>query len=248
MVYGQRNKFFIVDYRNNFPIHYWQTRVAATIDTDSKKPKNTKSTPIDVYYLYIQLLEILFINLRCFTDKSENFLPTLFGSTGTTIKSVEQLKDDHAWREKLVQAVCKPQNKQELIRLSKLLEQISSDYLADREFLNGFKHGFRIQHGEPVTDISVETGPSSWERLGDIPQTIIYYSQILKGNESDIEERGISFHNKILVYRLRFAVWLLECTFGQVSKFKVRKPNSVEVEFMRTRKKIFHGRKSGSLT
>lgn len=157
-------KQFMFDYFKNIDFDYWEKRLNFSLDKILKlKRKKSKSYYlIDAYSIYLQLLEIFFVNTLILCAKEDGFLPILFTNNSNLREMIKQQFTDpkfiNWFMDNLVFGF---KDKTKINNYEKkrkehqqILKESVEDYLKDFEFLNSYKHGFRVQiRFDPVIGI-----------------------------------------------------------------------------------------------
>jgi hypothetical protein len=107
---------------------------------------------LELYSAYLQLLEILLTNIRIATNKSEA-LATLFIGNKELRGFFSQAQHDpsfYRWFLTNIDFAIKEKDqinryKDKFEEHEEVLHEVIKDYLADYEFLNAYKHGFRVR-------------------------------------------------------------------------------------------------------
>jgi hypothetical protein len=109
-----------------------------------------KQWSLELYSKYLQILEVLCINILVV---GFNNLDNLFISNQDLREDVLRFKSDNHLKEKFIdQAVFHIEQKQDIKNLEKrrelykrILDESLEDYIKDYDFLNAYKHGFRVE-------------------------------------------------------------------------------------------------------
>ena len=192
---------------------YWERRANYTTRRieSLKKEKSKHPYYLELYTDYIQLFEVVAINIRamlspqlfeCLFIRSEKLrekiaelFPDFLAKENPGVdKWVRGLVFHHAVFGKYV-----VNNAEQKIRKYKtMLKESAQDYLKDYQLLNAFKHGFRTQvSGESTLAISLDDPgkASSPHVVGQYSSSITYYS--LNSVEVDEKRIKVVFKNKI---------------------------------------------------
>jgi len=148
-------KKFMIDYFNNIDFDYWEKRLNFSLDKIHKLKKNKSKSYylIDVYSIYLQLLEIFFVNTLILSAGEGGFLSILFTGNFELREIIKKQFSDSQFikwfmdnfvfgfkdKTKINNYEKKRQNHEQI------LKEATEDYLKDFEFLNSYKHGFRVQ-------------------------------------------------------------------------------------------------------
>lgn len=145
---------FLRDYYSTRQYSIWFAKIkhsARRIDelkTESKRADYI----LELYSAYMQLLEILLTNIRIATNKSEA-LETLFIKNSELRKFFTHAQNDPSffrWFLTNIDFAIKEKDeinryKEKFEEHEEILREVIKDYLADYEFLNAYKHGFRVK-------------------------------------------------------------------------------------------------------
>ena len=158
-------KKFMFDYFNNIDFDYWEKRLnfALAKILKLKKDKSKSYYLIDIYSIYLQLLEIFFINTLILSAKEDGFLSILFtGNNNLREMMKKQFTDPKFINWLMDNLVFGFKDKTKINNYEKkrgehkqVLKESVEDYLKDFEFLNSYKHGYRVQvHFNPTIGIN----------------------------------------------------------------------------------------------
>jgi len=145
---------FLREYYSSKEYSVWLARIkhsARRIDT-LKRPTNRQPYILELYSVYLQLLEILLTNIKVGTDRREA-LTTLFIENSELRKFYSHARFDSKFYEWFLSnydfAI---KEKHKINRLKKkfaeheeVLREVIGDYLEDFDFLNAYKHGYRVK-------------------------------------------------------------------------------------------------------
>ena len=157
-------KQFMVNYFENIDFDYWEKRLNFSLDKILKLKRNKSKSYylIDIYSTYLQLLEIFFVNTLILSAKEEGFLPILFTSSGNLRRLIKKHFTDPKFINWFMDSLVFGYKDKKRIRdyekkhreHLQILKESVEDYLKDFEFLNSYKHGFRVQiQFDPVVGI-----------------------------------------------------------------------------------------------
>jgi len=148
-------KQFMVDYFKNIDFDYWEKRLNFSLDKILKLKKNKSKSyyVVDIYSIYLQLLEIFFINVLILSSREKGFLSILFINNTKLRKLIKEqfgnLKYQRWLMDKLVFGIKEKRSIKDYSKKREehlqVLKEGTKDYLKDYEFLNAYKHGYRIQ-------------------------------------------------------------------------------------------------------
>lgn len=165
-----------------------------------KNKKKQNRVVLDLYTLYLQATEILFINSYALSLPIDRFPSALF------IESVN-LRDyiNHNFAKtsklsgwffsKLIFSVIKDNpnthNKHNLY--TNLIKEVSKDYLDDFDLLNAYKHGYRINARHDKKILSLSVGNGQYFKLNESDSTITYFSKETRNGTPIILEHSLNF-------------------------------------------------------
>lgn len=135
-----------------------------------------KQWSIELYSKYLQVLEVLCINILVV---GSNNIGNLFISNRDLREDILRFKGDNPLKEKFIdQAIFHIEQKNDIKNFEKrkslyrrILNESLEDYIKDYEFLNAYKHGFRVET-KGQTKISIN-GFS----IGKYNATLTYFSK-----------------------------------------------------------------------
>lgn len=192
-------KRFMIDYFNNIDFDYWEKRLNFALDKIRKLKKNKSKSYflIDVFSIYLQLLEIFFVNTLILPAREDGFLPILFTSNSSLREMIKQQFTDpqfiNWFMDNLVfgfKDKTKIDNYEEKRRQhQQILKESVQDYLKDFDFLNSYKHGFRVQiRFDPVVGIKNTA-------LLKVDTELIYFNREHFNKEKDIVCKNLVMFN-----------------------------------------------------
>jgi hypothetical protein len=145
---------FLRDYYSSRDYSIWLARIkyAAKRLDELKTDGKRRGYILDLYSSYLQLTEILLTNIRIATTREKEILKTLFISNGDLRKFFAQAQYDPRFYQWFLTNFDFAIKEKEQINLYKqkfdeheeILKEVIKDYLADYEFLNAYKHGYRV--------------------------------------------------------------------------------------------------------
>lgn len=135
-----------------------------------------KQWSLELYSKYLQVLEVLSINILVV---GFNSLDNLFISNQDLRDDILRFKNDNLLKEKFIdQAVFHIEQKQNIKNFEKrrklykrILDESLEDYIKDYDFLNAYKHGFRVET-KGKSKISIDKVP-----LGKYNTTLTFFSK-----------------------------------------------------------------------
>lgn len=213
------------DYLLNFDAEFWANRIDAAVeDLEKSADKAVKATHLmNLYSLYLQSVEVFFINLFAIRKSGDSFISAIFISNKNLQHKIrkEQDKQYPEIRDFLKYYILpiliekrKNEDKatEELHRYQVILAEIIKDYIQDFELLNAYKHGFRVKFRSEKSSVSFSVGENKeLFKLADMDSTIEYLSrrtdQIRK--VQTITSSFTSFNEYRVVIKARLLGYLL---------------------------------------
>lgn len=207
------------DYLLNFDAEFWANRIdAAVVDLDKSSDKSAKAAHLmNLYSLYLQSVEVFFINLFAIRKSGDSFISAIFISNKSLqTKIKKEQKNHHSEIRDFLQYYILPilieKHKdesvagEELRRYQGILEEIVKDYLYDLDLLNAYKHGFRVKFRSENSSVGI--GPEGGEkmfRVADMDSTIEYLSRRTDSIEKTqtIMSSFVSFNEYRVVIKAR---------------------------------------------
>ncbi len=193
-------KPFVKEYFESIDFDYWEKRLNFCLDKLSNLKTDKAKSPyiVDLYSIYLQLLEIFFTNSFILSYGEDRFFDFLFVGNIELRNMVEAHVSDRRYLDWILDNLifgieAKNQiNDYERKRADHLniLKEAGKDYLDHYEFLNAFKHGYRV-HSGPGARLSV-----NGMTLVDVDSQLIYYSKRKIGKTNRIFRHRILFNHK----------------------------------------------------
>lgn len=203
----EATKQFMVEYFEDIKFEYWEDRLG-DIQNKYLKHKSQRKKQyalIDVYSLYVQLLEIFFINILIISAREKYFFGIIFRGTGAKFRRDIKLQflDEKFQTWFMENLVFGLKEKNEIrdydgkrqIYISMLIESVN-DYLENYNFLNAFKHGFRIASREDKL-LNETFGTDS---------LVIYYTK----ENNNIYENLACFNFKRIIQKCHFLLSMID--------------------------------------
>lgn len=236
-------KIFREDFYIQSDIEYWLYKIHK-INSDYNRYKSGKyksRATVDIYSVYIQLIEIFFINLNATSTSDEGFLPALFINNFQIKSEIEKIKDGKSERlniflDKNINPIEKFFAAGDPIILSNQMRlyrstfvEVINDYLNDFQFLNAFKHGFRVKFNSSDRKYTISLGEGRTFPLLETTATISYYSSSRnKEGQKIIYDHDLSFHpdrifgKSIFVYAMLHNLFEIRKSIGEQKPGKYR--------------------------
>jgi hypothetical protein len=203
-------KQFMFDYFNRINFNYWEKRASMTTEKLKRLKTLQAKSPyiIDYYSMYVQLLEILFINTLILSGQEQTFINYLFMDNQKLRVSIK----DNFNREEFLNwyldnYVFGLTNKQSINNYEEkrkqylaMLKEFYKDYMADYDFLNSFKHGYRVQasHKASVSINGIE--------ILNLDTALTYYKKI----NNVVYEMDIMLNHKRVGTKVYFLLSMLQ--------------------------------------
>jgi len=202
-------KTFMVDYYENIDFSYWNSRLN---DTEKKLDPLTSWDQkshyyIDLYIIYLQLLEIFCVNLLILSSRERGFLNFLFSrETNSHIRKYFNKPEYLDWiLENLIFGVVDKQQisnyEAKHSNYKEILTEVVGDYLEDINLLNSYKHGFRV-HTKELKSISI-----NGNTVMEFDVQFIYYD---RGKDKVIYENTIGIKHERTIIKCHFLLSMLE--------------------------------------
>lgn len=200
-------------YFENVDYSYWEDRLylAWKRYTTLKKPKNKAKYLVDIYSIYIQVTEIALINMYSLAARPGTFILSLsVGNKEIRNFAAKALKNT-AYLERFIKNFSpKDITQKELSEEISLLKECFKEYTTDFNFLNAFKHGFRVRSTHGQNSISLAVSPDKVFKIfeGD-SEVKYYYFKFEKGEPVSFNEDTITFNHQRIFGKTLFLITLL---------------------------------------
>lgn len=165
-----------------------------------KDKKKRDRVILEIYTLYIQSIELLFINSHALSVSIDRFPSALFINSPNLQKFIEDnfentTKYSTWFLTKIVFTVSKSKDdlKDRYGRYSNLLQEVAKDYLDDSDLLNAYKHGYRITARNDKSVLSIATSGGEHFKLNESDSTIVYFSKEKIDGSQTIVEHTLNF-------------------------------------------------------
>lgn len=196
------------DFYKDFDVEYWFRKISECHKSFQKykSPKFKARAVIEIYSIYIQLVEIFCINLNAVAGTKETFLPMLFVQNNEIREFVQNIVDKkdasieqflERYQKKIELFLCKNDTTKadEQLRLySVLFGEVMKDYVKDYDLLNAFKHGFRVNFKSADRNYQISIGSGQTFHLLSTTATISYYSSGRVNKRRLIYDNEVSFN------------------------------------------------------
>lgn len=214
---------WIEKYYKQIDFNIWQTKAYRAFSKIStyKRQKNKSPYVIDLFSTYIQVSEILLINLAAVLSGSDNgFIARLF-ITNKDLRDLikknlykNDVLDETLIKSILLDYVFSFNDKSQISNLEEkisiytlMIKESINDYFEYYEFLNAYKHGYRVQASGRIT-LTLKGGVNSQSlQIGDYNSSITYYS---KAGEIIIENIA-SFNYERIYQKITYVLNIMIC-------------------------------------
>lgn len=165
-----------------------------------KNKKKQNRVILEIYTIYIQSIELLFINSHALSVSVELFPSALFINFPNLQKFIEDnfksTTKYSAWfLTKIIFTVSKTKDdlKDRYSEYSNLLQEVAKDYLNDFDLLNAYKHGYRITARHDKSVLSIATSGGQHFKLDESDSTIVYFSKKKIDGSPTVIEHTLNF-------------------------------------------------------
>lgn len=205
----------IDDYIKNFSFDLWNKKATFCINKINKLKKDKSKIDYinEIYALYIQLIENFIIFLLVRWTKNTIFL---FKSSYEIQKQFNESKKDlFEWLIKEI-FIWVPKDKYISFRSRylQLLNEIIKDYTNDKDFLNSYKHWYRIKWNFFNSTLAIRPTWSTGDfiKLASSPHSISYLwlREDKKNKIKYIDEHSISFDSNYIYWKIIFITDLID--------------------------------------
>lgn len=216
-------KKFRADYYQNADFSHWLKKIdySAQRALALKRESLKKGYLLDIYSTYLQLAEILLINI--YANCEDGFAQRLFvgnldlrdyfAKNGQRPDFIRWflLGYDFGIKEKdTINNFEQKYNEHESI-----LGEVIEDYLKDYDLLNAYKHGYRVTSAAGTHNIAVSLGGSSSYQIGAFDTLLTYFTKenIKNGKKVigvDIYENTIMVNIRRVIIKATFMTAILE--------------------------------------
>lgn len=207
-------------YYEQIDYSYWQDRILtanrrySTLKTGKSKARHI----MDIYAIYIQLTEILLIHINSLRVPPQHFLHTLAVNNQEIREFGEKLLEPgssnylRGFVENFVYKIRGGSSTEKDLSFDvNLIKECITEYLKNYQFLNSYKHGYRVQSTHGANYLSIRSGDGPAFKLFEGNSQLTYYEVVRKkGALKTLSEISISFKNERIFGRALFLVTLLE--------------------------------------
>jgi hypothetical protein len=227
----------IIEFRKSYyqqiDYSYWQERLfqAWRRYNKLKRSDNKEKYIVEIYSIYIQVTEILLINMHSMSVPPDRFLSSLAIDNYEIRDFASQvLKNDRfvdGFTDNFVYKIRgeKQPDRKEMGRDKNILKECIKDYLDNYNFLNSYKHGFRVHSLHGNNYIAIGLSPTSMHKVVEGDSQITYYDmKKVKGRLKSISEVSITFnHMRIFGKTLYLIIYLMNVRLSQLAALGVKK-------------------------
>jgi len=154
---------------------------------------------LDLYTLYLQATEILFINSHSLSVTVDRFPSALFIDSFNLRKFIDEnfskTTELSSWLFKLIFSVLKENSgtNEKYNLYTNLIKEVAKDYLSDYDLLNAYKHGYRVKANHNQTTLSISVGNGQHFKLNDSDSTITYFSKETRDGVPIVLQHTLNF-------------------------------------------------------
>lgn len=182
-----------------------------------KDPVKIGREVFDLYYQYLQLLEMFFINAFALGRPEQSFPTAIFVDSGRlkTFIGDNFLKKTKYSGLFLANYILWPhddKSEKKVQNYENTLMECAKDYIDNYQLLNAYKHGARVSASAGEAYISVKTPDGKVVKLADGDSAIMYYSKEKheKSGNTAIYERDLIFKRQRAIAKTTFIITLLQ--------------------------------------
>ena len=215
---------FRAEYYKNADFSHWLKKIdySAKKVLSFKKDESKKGYLLDMYSSYLQLAEILLINI--YANSEDGFAQRLFvGNIELRTYFIEngQRHDFIEWfllgYDFGIKEKASINNfEQKYSEHQSILEEVISDYLKDFDFLNAYKHGYRVLGAAGNHSIAFNLGGNTSYKIAEFDTLLTYFTKENAKNERnkvigiDVYENTILVNIKRVIIKATFLTAVLE--------------------------------------
>lgn len=210
---------FRKQYYDHVEFDYWQERLFTAYRryTMLKKPENKAKYIVEVYSIYIQVIEILLINLHALSARPEHFLialdidnkeiRTFAEEIGNNRNFLENFTHNFLYKIRGIKDIHDAEGKIDF-DVNLLLECLR-DYSDNYTFLNSYKHGFRLHSTHGKNYVAVGTAPDNLVQVLNGDSQLMYYEFARSKGVTSISEVTLTFNHMRIVGKAMFVIYYL---------------------------------------
>lgn len=182
-----------------------------------KDPSKLSSDLLDLYYLYLQTIETLFINASTFRRKEQDFPVAIFIDNERLKAFIKREFIDSSLYSRpfindLILSIHEDKSEAKQDQYHSILKECAKDYIDNYQLLNAYKHGARVSAAVGPSHMSVKLPSGEMMKIADGDSAIHYYSKE-KGDATSaktIYERSLVFKKDRVVGKTLFMITLLQ--------------------------------------
>lgn len=182
-----------------------------------KDHKKLSSDLLDLYYLYLQTVETLFINAYAFRRKEQDFPVAIFIDNAKLKLFIESefinnIEHSKSFINELILSIHEDRGQLKQDQYHGLLKECAKDYIDNYQLLNAYKHGARVSAAVGPSHMSVGLPNGQLMKIADGDSAIHYYSKETDPNtrEKVIYERDLVFKKDRITGKVLFVITLLQ--------------------------------------
>lgn len=182
-----------------------------------KDHKKLSSDLLDLYYLYLQTIETLFINVYTFCKKDRDSPIAIFienAKLKSFIKKefVDCSKYSRYFINDIILSIHEDKNEIKKDQYHNLLKECAKDYIDNYQLLNAYKHGARASAAVGSSYMSMKLPDGQFMKVTDGDAAIHYYSKERdsKTGEKTIYECDLVFKKDRVAGKTLFIITLLQ--------------------------------------
>ena len=182
-----------------------------------KDHKKLSSDLLDLYYLYLQTVETLFINAYTFRRKEQDFPVAIFIDNVNLKTFIEKefiasSMYSRPFINDLILSIHEDKSQAKQDQYHSLLKECAKDYVDNYQLLNAYKHGARVSAAPGPPHISGKPPNGEMMKVADGDSVIRYYSKERdsKTGAKVIYERDLVFKKDRIIGKTLFTITLLQ--------------------------------------
>lgn len=208
---------FRLNYYKQMDVMYWKDRISYITNhiNKVKSPQIKSRSIIDIYSVYIQICEIVVIHMHSSNVKPAQFIRTLAIRNNEIVKFAESVVKNSNYQSRFitefVNGAYRGEQYDEQNRFEqRLLNECLEDYVENHDFLNAYKHGYRVNSlfGPNYLAIGIEGMPMTKLVEGD--SSISYFHVTGNSKKGNLASIDITFNFERVRGKALFLVHILE--------------------------------------
>ncbi len=212
---------FFYEYYSQQDFSGWLKRIEHIADKlqKLKTDKTKRRHLIELYATYMQLSEILMINMMIVAGRENTILEGMFSRSDEILDFVKKTENSLQFKKWILEHYAFGINEKESIKnyqnkldehLS-ILSEVMSDYNLDAQFLNAYKHGFRVRGNTNESVYTVRTSDGQSFPLAKFDSSLTYYTREKKDSKHFvIYENTLAFNHARVIIKSMLISSLLE--------------------------------------